>query len=82
MEEVSASVSSVVAFIVLVTFVFFLRRFWCKKEDSKPNSEVSRVTCNPEQAISITSYALGNGSRRARLFILVENQSYNNWTVT
>lgn len=81
MEEVSASVSSVVAFIVLVTFVFFLRRFWCKKEDSKPNSEVSRVTCN-QQAISITSYALGNGSRRARLFILVENQSYNNWTVT
>jgi len=66
-EKVSASVSSVVAFIVLVTFVFFLRRFWFKKEDSKPDSEVSQVTCN-QQVISSISYALGEGSRRGRLW--------------
>ena len=45
-EIISASVGSVVAFIVLVTFLFFMRRFWCKKENSKPVSEVSQVICN------------------------------------
>ena len=42
-ENVLASVSSVVAFIVLVTFGFFMRRLWCKKESRKPDSGVSQV---------------------------------------
>ena len=42
-EKVSASVSSVVAVIVLVAFGFFMRRLWYKKESRKPDSGVSQV---------------------------------------
>ena len=39
----SASVGSVVAVIVLVTFCFFMRKFWCKQGNSRPDAKVRRV---------------------------------------
>ena len=45
-EITLASVGSVVAVIVLVTFLFFLKKFWCKQENSKPNPGVRQVICN------------------------------------
>ena len=45
-EITSASVGSVVAVIVLVTFVFFTRKFWCKQGNSNPDPEVRQVICN------------------------------------
>ena len=44
-EIAPASVGSVVAVIALVTFLFFMKRFWCKKEN-RPDSGVSEVICN------------------------------------
>ena len=66
MEQVSASVGSVVAVIVLVTFLFFMQRFWCKKENSNPDSGVSQVISN--QALTLISDALCQGIWRGRLW--------------
>lgn len=45
-EITLASVGSVVAVIVLVTFVFFMRKFWCKQQNSNPDPEVRQWICN------------------------------------
>ena len=67
MEHVSASVGSVVAVIVLVAFLFFLQRFWCKKENSNPDSGVSQVIGN-QALTSVVSDDLCRGVWRGRVW--------------
>ena len=66
-EHISAPVGSVVAVIVLITFLFFMKRFWCKKENSNPDSGVSKVFCS-QQLTSLIRDALGEGIRRGHLW--------------
>ena len=53
-EHISASVGWVVAVIILVTFLFLMKRIWCKKGNSNPDFGVSPVFCN-QQLTSLIS---------------------------
>ena len=81
-EHVSASVGLVVAVIVLVTFLFFTKRFWCKKENSNPDSGVSQVICK-QQLTSLISDALSLGIWRGPLWDYFSAESnFNHRTLT